>query len=132
MDRRSFLKLIGFGAAAAIVPFSIVDNVPKAPGKMLGYKRKLAAIENPTTDHKLIVIDNNGNNLWAPPIKSFTIEEGAVIFYAEDVNIDRSIILQGAKLLTPDGKLVAESEFAYPLGASRGDILKLTYRLSVS
>lgn len=131
MDRRDFLKMLGFGAASAMVPFGIIKGKIPTSTKLEQAKLRVEAIENGNTQYRIIILDDKGNHMWAPPVKEVVRDGDSAIFIAEDVAIDKSCVLVGAKLLTPDGKFVGEQAFAHSIYAGYGDIIKLTYNVDV-
>ncbi len=134
MDRREFLRLLGFGAANAFIPFSIIpkEKIPEEPIGFESIKRVIEAIETASNKYQIIIIDDKGNHLWAPPTKYFIKEETKVTFFAENIAIDKSCIIVSAKLLSPDGRVMGMHTLVSPIYANDGDFLNLNYCVSAS
>lgn len=136
MDRRGFLKALGFGAAVVFVPFGLIkkEKLKQVTPGLEAFKAKTQAIIEPSLDYQIIVIDDAGNHMWAPKTQAFDqmMEEPcSVTFYAQDIPINRSCILVGAKLMNPDGLIIHEQKFANSIAACDADVMKLTYQLTV-
>jgi hypothetical protein len=131
MKRRSFLKLLGFGAVAPLALLS--PRRVKAAKRGVNKPLEMAkAIADPNLNYRLVVVDMEGRRRWAPKTKRVAHTYTGVVFYAEDVNVtEHGLTIWGCEIMNPEGKIFAMKPFPAPIPLGYGDVLKLNYKLNV-
>lgn len=133
MRRRRFLKLLGLGGVVAAAPWSLVtdETKPRELSEPKQVQAKLTAIASPSVEYRVIVVEEDGTEVWAPKTERFEKTDTGVTFFAAHEHQGRVMTVAGFKLISPRGEVVGEREVK-PIVISQDDTLRVSYTVNAA
>ncbi len=131
MDRRDALRTLALVPLIPYVPVNPV-RVPQSAKSFLERAKYLEYTQHDFMKCRLIIWDDKGHRVWAPPIKSVVLckEPFHVVMHIKHKNIKRESLITGTQFVDKDNRMLFSiRKLPTPTRIKPGDIFDMHYTI---